>query len=38
MNPVFDSTTIKTEFFDPEYLQMTPRLSLDVENQGDEPA
>jgi hypothetical protein len=31
MNPVFDQTTIKTEFFDPEYIQMSPRLSFQVD-------
>ena len=34
MNPVFDQASIKTEFFDPEYIQMSPRLSLlgDIDN------
>jgi serine/threonine protein kinase len=27
MNPVFDSQALKTEYFDPEYIQMSPRLS-----------
>jgi hypothetical protein len=38
MNPVHDSLSIKTEFFDPEYLQMSPRLSLIIEENQDEVA
>ena len=34
LNPVFDSASIKTEFFDPEYLLMNPRLSL-IEEDGN---